>query len=87
MAYTNEEMRTCTYLLLVECCGSFIAQLYKERFPARRHPDSSNVIRRLDQRIRTTGNIQPIPAPGKGNKCYNHTLKYLLIFYYLSYYY
>jgi hypothetical protein len=38
---------------------------YAERYPARRHPES-NVFRRLDERMRETGNVLPTPPLDRG---------------------
>jgi hypothetical protein len=49
-------------------CGNRIyaaARAYAERSPARRHPDS-NVFRRLDERMRETGNVLPTPPLRRG---------------------
>jgi hypothetical protein len=41
------------------------ARAYAERHPARRHPDS-NVFRRLNERMRETGNVLPTPPLDRG---------------------
>lgn len=55
------------FLVLGECRNNAnrAARLYAERYPNRRHPDV-NVIRRLDQRVRETGNVIPNAGPDRG---------------------
>jgi hypothetical protein len=51
----------CDMYLILGACGNrayAAARAYAERYPARRHLDS-NVFRRLDERMRETGNVVP----------------------------
>ena len=58
--YTNSDY-TDMLLILGESRNNAAgaARLYAERYNARRHPDQ-NVFRRLEQRLRETGNFVPI---------------------------
>lgn len=51
------------HLVLGECRNNATAaaRIYREQYPLRRHP-SSNVFRRLDQRMRETGSMMPTGA-------------------------
>jgi hypothetical protein len=58
----------CDMYLILGACGNrahAAARAYAERYPARRHPDS-NVYRRLDERMRETGNVLPTPPFDRG---------------------
>lgn len=58
MFYTNSEYVDMLLILGEVGAASVAARVYAERFPARRHPDK-NVIERLEQRLRETGQIAP----------------------------
>jgi hypothetical protein len=62
------------YLILGACDNRTYAaaRAYAERYPARRHPDS-NVFRRLDERMRETGNVLPTPPLDRDRPCTRRT--------------
>jgi hypothetical protein len=54
--------------LILGACGNrtyAAVRAYAERYPARRHPDF-NVFRRLDERMKETGNVLPTPPLDRG---------------------
>jgi hypothetical protein len=58
----------CHMYLILGACGKrayAAARAYAEKYPAHRHPDS-NIFRWLDERMRESGNVLPIPPLGRG---------------------
>lgn len=63
MAYTNNEAFDML-MILGECYQNFTtaAALYANRYPDRQHPMSRQAFRRLAERVRETGHVQPNPG-------------------------
>jgi hypothetical protein len=60
----------CRMYLILGACGNrayAAVRAYADRYPACRHPDS-NVFRRLDERMRETGNVLRTPTLDRGGQ-------------------
>jgi hypothetical protein len=65
----------CDVYLILGACGNWAyaaARACAERYPAHRRPDS-NVVFRLDKRMRETGNVLPTPPLDRGRPCTHQT--------------